>query len=263
MENDNPISTIDDLNQLIDAGDDADAQADNSETDTASDDNVNQPADDNNDQHDDDEGVTDDEGNPLPTDKGKQAKAFAGLRVKTKQQKAVLSRILQRAGMDVSLADDPDALLDILENADVKAQAEQQHVPPEMLKRINELERYQQRAETERKYNDGVEGFKGVQSKFDLNEQELTEFAKQLKDDGLNPFQDTIDLEKEYVARNLNQIIKKRSDAAVQEALNKQSKAKAHSTTPAAAHGGAGTESEGNKVNSMAELEMLLKQSGF
>ena len=193
----------------------------------------------------------------VPDDKSN--KAFAQMRVQNKKQADALARVLASMGVDQNLAGDPDKLLEMLDEASTTAKAKEMQVPPELLKKINQLEKMQADANAERAYNNAMAGFSAIQQKHGLSQQELTAFAVQLQESNINPFEGVVDLEREYLLLNLDRVLEKANQRAVQEALAKQGKAQEHSTTPSKTQGkpmdnGAGAD----KINTMAQFDRLL-----
>lgn len=190
--------------------------------------------------------------------KSKQNSAFAEMRIQNRQQQQVLKAILQRAGLDVSLANDPNKLMELLEDASVTEQAEQLKVPPEILKRLNYLENVTREAETEKIYTAATQGFQLVKDKYNLTDEQLVQFATQLKEDGINPFEQPVNLVNEYVTRNLDDIIKNAQEQAVQAALAQQNKAVQYSSTPSKTQGAATSPQLDQKINTQAAFNNFL-----
>lgn len=184
--------------------------------------------------------------------------AFAAMRVQNRQLQAAVQKMLQKAGADVSLAAKPEDLLTMLDEADVEAQAEELHVPPELLKRLGYLERQTAQQEAERNYQQALNGFQALQAKHGLDQKGVLAFAQQLQADGIDPFKAPVDLEKEFVYRNLDWITEQKVNKAIQDAIAKQTKAEQHSTTPAHTQGRTGTTVPDAKINTMSQFESFL-----
>ena len=191
----------------------------------------------------------------------KQNQAFAQLRVHNKRVETVLQRLCQHYGLEADLAKDPDKLLAHLDEEDVTAQAEEMHVPKEILQRMNTLERQNALAQAERLQQTATLGFAKVQQEFGLDDKELRNFAMQLANEGINPFEQEIDLPKEYKLRNFDAITEKKVQAAVEAALAKVNKASQHSTAPAKTKGKPDAPA-GDKVNTMAQFDSMLLSIG-
>lgn len=190
----------------------------------------------------------------------KQATAFAQMRVQNKQYNEVLQTILQRAGLDPTLASNLDGLKQMLTDVDTQQQAEEMKVPPELLKRLNQLEQTNAQFEQQRLYNSAMAGFQQVQNEFKLTEQQVLDFAKQLQDNGVNPFAQEMDLIREFKLANFETIQKQRVEAAVQAALAKQNAAQQHSTSPSATKSKPDSGAPEGKITDMASFDRFLKE---
>jgi hypothetical protein len=201
---------------------------------------------------------TEDTDNISSLPKSKQASAFAKMRIQNTKQQHALKAILQRAGLDATLANDPDKLLELLEDADVTKQAEQLKVPPQLLKRLNYLEKVTREAESEKLYAAAAQGFQLVKDKYNLTDEQLVQFATQLKEDGINPFEQPVNLVNEYILRNLDNIITNAQEQAVQQALAQQNKAVQYSSTPNRTQGAATSPQLESKINTQAAFDKFL-----
>lgn len=183
--------------------------------------------------------------------------AFAELRVKNKEATEALELICAKAGLDPSLARNPKAILEMLEDADTAEQANSMNVPPALLKKINELEKKEQERESQRLYDQALNGFNTVKSKYNLSDSEVLEFSKQLQEKGLDPFKKPLDLEREYCLMNLHKILEKERKAGYAEAMAINKKAAQHSTTPATVVGKK-DEPMDSKITTMAQFDKFL-----
>lgn len=190
----------------------------------------------------------------------KDNKAFAELRVKNRQATQALYGVLQKMGLDPRLASDPQALLNFLEEQDISQQAADMKLPPELLQRMHHLEKTVQQTEAERLSNNAIAGFEAVEEQYGLSEDELRAFALQLQEDNINPFEQEIDILREYKLRNFDAILEKERAAAVQAALSKQQTAAQHSTTPAKSKGKSGAKPGGTEINTMAQFDQMFHQ---
>lgn len=204
--------------------------------------------------------TTNDSGDPQDVEqpKGSANKAFAELRIQNKASTQALERILTKAGLDPALARNPAAVLQLFEEADTAETAAQMNVPPDLLKRLNDLEKQNQSQNEQRLYDNALTQFTGLQTKYGMSVADITAFAAQLQAKGINPFANVVDIEREYKLENMDAIIDRERKAAVQAALNKQTKAVVHSTAPAKVQGAADNNDGGDKINTMAQFDMML-----
>lgn len=190
---------------------------------------------------------------------GKANKAFAQLRVQNKQYTAVLQQLLNRMGLDSSMAAEPQKLQQLLGQAAVVEQAKTLQVPAELMQRIVQLEQRNSAAEAQRIQEAALRGFKQVRDTYNLTSAELTDFARQLHEAGTDPFSQEIDLDMAYRTHNLQKIIDKATKQAVQEALSQQQSAAKHSTVPSKSTGKPETQKPGDdEINTMAQFDRML-----
>ena len=190
----------------------------------------------------------------------KANKAFAEQRIQNKMMSQALEKILSKAGLDPTLAKNPQAVLKMFEDAEVADQAQQMNVPAQLLARLNALENQNKAQLEQRLYNEAVAGFQSVKDKYNLSPADLNEFAAQLQEAGINPFEQAIDFDREYKILNLDKIIENERKAAQKEALAKQAKATQHSTVPPRANGKPAESDDGDKINTMAQFDVLLSK---
>ena len=191
----------------------------------------------------------------------KQAAAFAQMRIQQKMYEQALTKILDKAGIDPTLAKNPAELQKFLEQADTQEQAEEMKVPPELLTRLRQLEQKDQQYEQERLQKAAVDGLVQLQTKYKLDKQGVMSFIQQLQESGINPFAREVDFEREYKLLNFEKILEAEKEAAVQAALSKQKAAQTHSTQPSATTSKPDTvQPGGDKIDTMAGFDRLLKQ---
>ena len=185
-------------------------------------------------------------------------RAFAQMRVQNKKQADALTKVLEKLGVDTSLANDPDKILQVIGDVDTKAQAKQMNVDPAVLQRLNQLEQYIAQTNAAQRYNDAMTGFEAVKSKFSLNDTDIYTFATQLQEQGINPFEQAVDLEREYKLLNFDKVLEAERQKAIAEALANQNKAAAHSTTPSRTQSKPVEATPGAKINTMAQFDSFL-----
>ena len=189
-------------------------------------------------------------------DTAKLNKAFAEMRVKNKEYEKLLTSIAETVGVkDVT---DPNQLVSALRQTVINAQAKQQNIDPKILARLHDLENRDQLNQREQIHRAALSGFQKVKNDFGLDDKGLQKFADQLVAEGMNPFEQRLDLPMLYISRNYTQMLEKaRAEGAAAEA-DRLSKADRHSTTPNDRVGG--EEETPSKINSVAELERWAAQ---
>lgn len=184
--------------------------------------------------------------------------AFARMRIATREQTNLLERVLQRFNIDPKLARTPDALKQLLDEADNQQAAEEMKVPVELLNRLQHLEDVNRKAEADKLYQTALLGFSNLQNELRLSKDEMKTFAQQLMQDGVDPFTTQVNLKNEYIVRNYKTLIDKAVNEAVKEALDTNSKAQQHSTTPAAKHGVTIAQTDAEKIDTQSKFDKLL-----
>lgn len=185
----------------------------------------------------------------------KQEYAFAQMRTQNTQLFGLLSKVAQAAGIEFK---DNNELLTKLNDDALGKLAKAQNVPVELLKRLEQLEQTDKVYQAEQLKNSALIGFQKVKDAYGLTDDELRGFAAELDTKGKNPFLTQVDLEAEYRLNHFQDILKKETAKAVEEALKKSNAADKHSSTPNNAQGKPDT-GNGEKITTMAGLNDILK----
>lgn len=211
------------------------------------------------------------EGDPAPTDqettepetKPEPAptpanRAFAELRVKTQKYEKILKSLGNLLGaQDVN---DPDAILNLVQEKVLQAQAKQQNIPVELLQKLDLLEAESQARQKDALMQQALIGFQNVKNQFGLDDKGLDAFAEELAQKGINPFAQQIDLVKVYRDFHFEDIIAKEVQKAVEAERQRALKAAKESTTPGSTTGvGGGTTP--SQIKTAAELENWFKEN--
>lgn len=182
----------------------------------------------------------------------KSNKAFAEMRVQNKKQQEMLNKISGVLGFDASKMS-PEDLENTLNGVLTQAQAQQQNIPEEVLARLNNLEVINQKYVQEHLHANARNGLVLLRDKYGATQEQLETFVTDLTDDGMNPLENQIDFETEYIKRNFNNIVESKVQAALQTETERSTKAKAHASTPDTKKGG--TPDSNEKINSVVELD--------
>lgn len=189
----------------------------------------------------------------------KTAQAFASMRVQNKKYEQLMQGMAEVLG--VQGVDDPDKLAETLKEKVTEAQAKQQNVDPQLLSRLRQLEeRDQQYAQEERRRNAYL-GFQRVKEEFGLDDKGLSQFADQLANDGINPFERDMDLKTAYIERNYDTLLKEAEARGAKKEAERAAQATNHSTTPDSYKGGS-EDNEPDKVDSISDLEQWYNKHG-
>lgn len=187
-----------------------------------------------------------------------QAQAFAQMRIANKQQQQLINQIAQVVG--VANTSDPNAVMTALQNLVIKAQSQKQGIPEEVLSRLNTLEASNQEYQKQQAYLAAGRGFHNIKEKFELDDDALESFARELIADGINPYEQVVDLMSEYRNRHFDELIEQAVQRGIAQEAKRAAKAGAQSSTPGATVG-ASDDSETPKINSVAELNKWLEEN--
>ena len=145
------------------------------------------------------------------------------LQQQLEQMQNVLHKMAQAS--NIQYTDDSD-LLNKFNDGAIEGLAKQQGVPAELLKRMEMLEAHNAQYEAQQLQNKLTNDFKNLQAKYNLDNAAMQNFVGQIG--GLDP--KTVDIEKEYISRNLDSIIAARVQAGIQAALTKDAQVTEHAT---------------------------------
>ena len=187
----------------------------------------------------------------------KTAQAFAAMRVQNKKYEQLLKGMAEV--LDVQDTDDPDKLSEALKDKVVQAQAKKQNVDPELLSRLKQLEERDQQYTQEERRKEAYLGFQRVKEQFDLDDTSLKDFANQLVQEGLNPFEEQVNLTSAYIERNYQKLVADAEARGAQKEAERAANAGSHSTSPGSTQGGTGDEAP-QEVNSISDLDKWMSK---
>ena len=197
--------------------------------------------------------VQEEEVEQLPEVQTKANHAFAQMRTQVKTYENLLDKVAQATGIEYQNVEELTTKL----NDDALAKlAAKQNVPVELLQKLEKLEADSNNWKQAQLKDAALIGFQNLMTEFDLTQEELNAFAIELDESDKNPFTTAVDVKAEYISRHYNDVLQKRVQKEVQEALKKSSVADQHSTTPNNKSGGQ-TSTEG-KVTTVAGLNQFL-----
>ena len=185
-------------------------------------------------------------------------KAFAEMRVKTQKYEKTLKSLGNLLGaQDVN---DPDAILNLVQEKVLQAQAKQQNIPVELLQKLDLLEAESQARQKDALTQQALIGFQNVKNQFGLDDKGLDAFADELAQNGINPFAQQIDLVRVYRDFHFQDIIAKEVQKAVEAERQRALKAATESTTPGSTTG-VGEGVTPSQIKTAAELETWFKEN--
>ena len=188
----------------------------------------------------------------------KQAQAFAQMRITNQQQQQLINQIAQVVG--ITDTKDHNAVLKALQNLAIKAQAQKQGIPEEVLAKINRLENMEQEYQKQQTYLAAGRGFQNIKDQFKLDDEALESFAQELIADGINPYEHMVDLVSEYRNRHFDELIEQAVQRGIAQEAQRAAKAGAQGSTPTNTSGGR-DDSEPHKITTVAELNKWLEEN--
>lgn len=191
---------------------------------------------------------------PAPANDGeaqKKAAAWAQLRVENKQLNSLVKGVAEVLGIQDT--GNNEAVLSSLKNAVVEAQAKKQGIPPETLRRLEQLEAKEKEYSTQQLQQAAYLGFQKVKDTFNLSNEQLASFADDLSASGANPFVEPVDVIAEYKLRNFEKLLADAEQKGIQKEAARSAKAGAHSTQPNNKQGKGETNLD--KVSTTKDLE--------
>ena len=224
----------------------------------------NNPQDDANTNQDDDQNNDDtqnnapDEGEPSDGDPSnaeeKSNKAFGQMRIQIKQQNQLLGKMADALGIEYN---SPSELMQKLNDNALESLAQKQGVPKQLLERLEYLEGISTQFEEQRLHDNALAGFQRLHTEFGLDDKALQSFAAELDATDQNPFVKDLDVVTLYKNMHFDDIVQAKVEAAVAEALSKDTQVSQRSSTPAAG-GAPGAGEDGDKVTTVAGLTAML-----
>ena len=188
----------------------------------------------------------------VATQQEKDNNAFAQMRVQNKQMQDMLAKIAEANGIQYT---DQNDLMNKLNDDSVTKLAASKGMDKETLLRIEALERDANAYRAQQTQGRLVTEMRNLMTEFSLSEQELTSFAQQLDAEHVDI--NRVNLRNEYLGRNMQSIIDKQVQAAVQAALKGDAEIAAKASTPLAPGASSGSVT-GTKVNTVADLRNFL-----
>jgi K+-transporting ATPase c subunit len=155
--------------------------------------------------------------NPNDEDADKRNRAFADLRRQADENKKYadfISRLAQDSGVS------PEEILNRYQERQLEAEAEQQNVPVDVLKRLNTLEQENNFTKEQLRAERMETQIESVKSKYGADDNAIRAAFEEMFDSGIDPrITDNVNFEKFYRAANLESIIQKEVENARQKDL--------------------------------------------
>ena len=186
----------------------------------------------------------------------KQNSAFAQMRIQNKELSDLLMSLAQATGQEPKNITEAQT---ILKEGLTKVVSKNRNIPEDVLREMENDKRRLAEFEQTQARQKALAGFQAVKDKFTLSREEVNNFADKLIENKLNPFEQDMNLVKEYCYLNFDSLIAKAKEEGVQEERARSLKAQQNSTTPSAQKGlpdNAG--SQITPIKTVADLDKLL-----
>ena len=185
------------------------------------------------------------------TDEAKAQHAFAKLRAENAQNKQLLNGLQKLLNIPENTPIE-DVMAKVQESI-VKAQSKQTGIPEEFLNRMNALEQRDREFRASQLKEKTYLGLNKVQKDYGLTPEQVKGFAVELMNDGMNPFEQDVDIVREYQVRHFEDIINARVAEGIRKEQERAAKATNQGTVPGNKQGQ--QKGETGKVNSVKELD--------
>lgn len=182
----------------------------------------------------------------------KASSAFAQMRVENKHLQETIKGIAASLGLNTKGVDTNTIVKD-MQNALIKAQAQQNKIPEELLQRLHTLEQAEQASKKDKLEQDTLLGLQALKNQYGATSAELKQFVSTLIEEDLSPFEQPVDIVSEYKLRNFDKIVEQAVQKALLEERQRVAKADSHSSQPGTEKGA--TKGEPVKVNTISALE--------
>lgn len=179
--------------------------------------------------------------------------AFGQMRTQITQLTDLLGRVAKANGVEYT---DSKDLIAKLTDDTIQKMAQKQNVPVELLREVETLRQDSAAFKAQQLRDAAAIGFQNVMNTYGLTQDQLKQFAVELDQQGKNPFNQPVDLMREYKMMHYDDILQAAVQKAVEEALKKDSAANQSSTTPGQQQGGNGGGDQ--KITTVAGLSALL-----
>ena len=195
--------------------------------------------------------------NPEEKFNNKANSAFAQLRIQNKALSDLVMNMAKASGQTPKTLEEAQA---ILNEGLTKVVSKNRNIPEDVLREMEDDKKALAELKQTQAKQRALAGFQLVKDTHGLSKDEVNTFADKLIEKNINPFEQEIDLVKEYRNIYFDELIAKAKEAGVQEERARSLKAQNNSTTPSTQKGlPENTGSQGNPIKSVADLDKLLE----
>ena len=186
----------------------------------------------------------------------KQGRAFAQMRIQNKEYSDLLMNLAKATGQNPKNITEAQ---EMLKEGLTRVVSKNRNIPEDVLREMEEDKKALAEYRQEQARQKALAGFQSVKDTFGLSREDVNSFADKLIENNLNPFEQNIDLVKEYRNLYFDQLIAKAREAGVQEERARSLKAQQNSTTPSTQKGVAeNAGNQGTPIKTVSDLDKLL-----
>ena len=194
--------------------------------------------------------------NPEDKFKAKQNHAFAQLRVENKELADLIMNLAAATGQTPKNITEAQA---ILKGGLDKVVSKNRNIPEDVLREMEEDKKALETLRQNEAKQKALSGFQAVKNTFGLTNDQINRFADKLIEHNLNPFEQELDLIKEYKNLYFDEMIAAAKEEGIQAERARALKAQQNSTTPSTQTGlTEPTGGQDNPIKSVSELNKLL-----
>ena len=186
----------------------------------------------------------------------KQNSAFAQMRIQNKELSELLLDLAKATGQNPKNIAEAQS---ILKEGLTKVVSKNRNIPEDVLREMEDDKKELAELRQTQARQRALTGFQEVKDTFTLTREEVNSFADKLIENNLNPFEQNLDLIKEYRNMYFDELIAKAKEAGIQEERARITKAQNSSTTPSAKQGlPENTGSQDKPIKTVKDLNELL-----
>lgn len=191
-----------------------------------------------------------------PEDKfTKQNFAFAQLRTENRALSDLIMNLAKATGQTPQNMTEAQ---EILKEGLTKVVSKNRNIPEDVLREMEDDKRQLAELRQTQARQKALSGFQQVKDTFNLTREEINAYADKLVENKLNPFEQDIDLVKEYRNLYFDDLIAKAVERGVQQERERALKVAQNSTTPPNKTGVSDNTGKDAPIKTVAELDKLL-----
>lgn len=186
----------------------------------------------------------------------KSNSAFAQMRIQNKELSDLLISLAKASGQNPKNITEAQ---EILKEGLNKVVSKNRNIPEDVLREMEEDKKKLATLQQEQAKQKAIAGFQQVKDLYTLSREDVNSFADKLIENKINPFEQEVDLVKEYRNLYFDTLIAKAKEEGIQLERARSIKAQKNSTTPSTQTGlpdNAGN--QGNPIKTIADLDKLL-----